>query len=485
MPAQSNLPVKFLIPFAQNDVNRVEVPVTTADSTRASQSLGFPPLTMQPPEAGGVPPQGEDFNGAMNQVARIAWWLMMGGAIPFDNAFATASQINGYPSGAVIATADLQGQWISLNDNNTDNPDTGAGTKWVPLAAYGALSLSGQTGGATTLTPAQAAKRILLVSGTLTSALTINLPAWIGEWRVFNNTTGAFATTVKTVAGTGVTIPQNGLETRVRGDGTNIVQDGSNLPLGTRSTQPITVGQAAGIVGSSRKLRMSVTAASATATMTADEIVVETALGGARYCLSGVSLSLNLATTGAGGMDTGSAPANGYVAIYAIYNPSTGVAAGLLVNATSSAVPNIYGGGNMPAGYTASALVAVVPTSSSQFVPMECFDRRVRTGTRSIATISTQTVTPTLVNIAAMVPPNAAWLSMVCNVAGTSSGNLFANIYETSANGIGQHQVASNPNTGITAMFEDVMLPVAQSVWYTAGAGGTMTLTLTCSGYSI
>jgi hypothetical protein len=111
---------------------------------------------------------------------------------------------------------------------------------------------------------------------------------------------------------------------------------------------------------------MSVTAASATATLTADEIIVETALGGVRYCLPSFSKTINLATTGAGGMDTGTAPVSGYVAIYAIYNPTTGTAALLATRMRRRAQqPNVYGGASMPAGYTASALLAVWPTTAS------------------------------------------------------------------------------------------------------------------------
>lgn len=51
-------------------------------------------------------------------------------------------------------------------------------------------------------------------------------------------------------------------------------------------------------------------------------------------------------------MYTGAAPASGYVAIYAICNPSTGVSALLGVNAAAAAAPQVYGGANMPAGYT-------------------------------------------------------------------------------------------------------------------------------------
>lgn len=57
---------------------------------------------------------------------------------------------------------------------------------------------------------------------------------------------------------------------------------------GTKSGQVITVAQAAGVVGHARNLKTSVAAASTTATLTADEIIVETALGeGGRPLLPG------------------------------------------------------------------------------------------------------------------------------------------------------------------------------------------------------
>ena len=118
-------------------------------------------------------------------------------------------------------------------------------------------------------------------------------------------------------------------------------------------------------VGTSRNLKCSITAASATATFTADELVLGTALNGQKYHISSLSTSINLATTGAGGMDIGSAPVSGYVAIYAIYNPTTSTSALLAVNTTSVTAPEVYGGSKMPSGYTASALIAVWPTDSS------------------------------------------------------------------------------------------------------------------------
>jgi hypothetical protein len=242
MTAQSSIPVKWYVPFANSDANRVEIPVTTSDATRASQQLGFPPLTMQPPESGGVPPQGEDFNGALNQVARIAWWVLNGGGWLYDSTFATNSNINGYPKGATLQAADFQGEWISTSDNNAVNPDT-LGTGWIPGYQYGSTAVAGLTTGTTTLTPLQAAKNFITLAGTLTGAVTIVLPNWIKSWTITNNTSGAFAVIVKTAAGSGVTIPQNGTPTRVIGDGTNINQQPDNIAAATSGTHALQVNQ--------------------------------------------------------------------------------------------------------------------------------------------------------------------------------------------------------------------------------------------------
>ncbi|WP_322092909.1 hypothetical protein [Paraburkholderia bannensis] len=75
---------------------------------------------------------------------------------------------------------------------------------------------------------------------------------------------------------------------------------------------------AVGVVGSVRNLVMNGATASASATLTAGEIIVESAPGGTAYKLASFSKTFNLATTGAGGMDTGTAPVSGFVALYAI-----------------------------------------------------------------------------------------------------------------------------------------------------------------------
>ena len=253
----------------------------------------------------------------------------------------------------------------------------------------------------------------------------------------------------------------------------------------TKSQHAVQLGQVSGVVGHARNLVMSVAAASASATLTADEIIVESALGGIRYCLPNFNQTINLATTGAGGMDTGSAPTSGYVGLYAGYNPSTGTRTLFARNATSTVLGSVYGGANSPAGITATALVSVWPTNGiGQFVVGFQDDRRFRYSSVSLAIISTQTTTPTSFSVAGAVPPNAKTVKLVANVAGTSSASVFCNIYSSSS-GVDQNQLAANPTTGLTAAFEAATLITPQTLYYTAGAGGTMTLTITASGYTI
>lgn len=486
MTAQSAIPLKWYVPFATGDSSRVEIPVTSSDATRASQTLGFPPLTMQPPAVGGVPPQGEDFNGAMNQVARIAWWVLNGGGWPYDSTFATNSNINGYPNGAVLQSADFLGQWINTVDNNQINPDT-VGTNWVPGFQYGTTAITGQTGGTTTLTPLQAAKRNITVSGTLTSAQTLILPNWIKDWTITNNTTGAFTLIVKTAAGSGVTIPQNGSPTLVAGDGTNVTQNAQNIPQGTASTHAMTIAQGAGVVGSVRNLVMSVTAASASATLTADEIIVETALGGIRYCLPSFSKTINLATTGAGGMDTGSAPASGFVAIYAIYNPTTGTSALLAQNA-STLKPNVYGGANMPAGYTASALVGVWPTNGSgQFVAASQKDRTLYFPSVTGLSSSTTQASFTALSISGVVPANATSISGSLQCAGSTTTTIALSVAADAAgSGAARSSFGTSGAQTYTVPFQKVGITNPQNLYYSSSnTAGTPTFVISISAYEI
>jgi hypothetical protein len=100
--------------------------------------------------------------------------------------------------------------------------------------AYTALSLS-VTGGTVTLTSTQAANTIQVYGGTLTSNVTIIVPPTVQLYAITNSTSGSFTFTVKTAAGTGVTIPQ-GTSLTVTCDGTNVYNASSGTSSSITST---------------------------------------------------------------------------------------------------------------------------------------------------------------------------------------------------------------------------------------------------------
>lgn len=333
----TNQPAKFLVPFAQNDSAKVEIPATSADPTRFSQSLGSPPLTGMPPEAGGVPPQLEDFNGAMNQIARGVWWALGGGRFAYDAAWATDTLIGGYARGSVLPAAlgtgmVGMGEWYNNTEANTADPDV-LGTGWVPGYHYGSTALTGQTGGTVTLTPAQAAKRVITVAGTLTSNLVLVLPGWIYSWRIVNNTGGAFTVTVKNAATAAVEIPQNGAPTIVNCDGTQVSLDSPNIAPAVLATQPMQLGQAVGRLlntqiftssgtytptAGARRIRVTVVGAGGggggTVATSSGQCAVASSGGGGGYAIgwtAATSRAVTVGTAGTGGVAGASGTAGG------------------------------------------------------------------------------------------------------------------------------------------------------------------------------
>ncbi|MCS6455927.1 hypothetical protein NX868_10175 [Burkholderia thailandensis] len=641
----------------------------------ASLVDGFPPLTRTPIAAGGIPPSGLDMNGILNLITQSTRWAHGGGRYAFNSAFAADTNVGGYPAGAMLMSADGFGTWLSLVDNNSDNPDTGPGTKWAPSQAYGFSAISGLTNVNVTLTPAQAMKSRIVLTGALTGNVQIILPAWTREWTIVNNTTGAFTITVKTASGTGVTIPAGAA--RVVCDGTNVTQPAESIAPATLSSHALTAGQIGAIgsqgslpintsakingvnnpnllfngsgefgsagwslasgffavtdnsggfgtffsntaplsgvtvynssskisigssvsisasvdistagvtsggvllylqpfdssgsnlgggigvvniangvattryslsattpsgtasvslviallsglsasafgitfrrckveaaaapslysqeasiatlaggmpaVGSARNLSMSVGTAGASATLTADEIIVESALGGAAYKLANFNKTINLATTGAGGMDTGSAPVSGYVALYAIYNPTTGASALLARNATSAVQPNVYGGANMPSGYTASALVSVWPTNGSgQFIVGAQVDRAISIPSVTVLTTSTTQASPTALSISGAVPPNARKVSGTMSVSSTSSTPNSSIIVYAASTGVGIQGLNNSVSAsgGISTNYKDLPITVSQTLYYTAtSSAGTPTFTMGVASY--
>lgn len=227
-----------------------------------------------------------------------------------------------------------------------------------------------------------------------------------------------------------------------------------------------------GVVGQSRNARMSVAAASATATFSADELIVEDS-GGRQYRVTSFSKVINLATTGAGGMDTGVVPATGFVALYAIYNPTTSTSALLAVDTTSTTAPEIYGGANMPAGFTASALVSIWRVASGKFIVGEQRGRDISIIDVNAVTTTTTTSSLTAISVASAIPKNAKSVAGWAGTQSTGSSTTQSIRIAGSVQIVGMRLIQVNSATAINAPYT---LPILteQTIYYSNETAGTL-----------
>jgi hypothetical protein len=212
-------PTTIVEPFA-NSGSKNTIPVTASPTPgRASLDTGFPPLTMTPVAQGGVPPSGLDFNGILNWITQHTTWLNGGGQYTFDASL--AAFIGGYPVGMVLQSNDGLSSYVNVQAANSTDFNTtpsSIGVSWLP---YGGAAVSSDsivtvntTGGTTTLTGDQASKRIIKVTGVLTSNANIIVPnTYSKSWIVQNATTGAFTVNVAPSGGTSVPVSQGGVDT--------------------------------------------------------------------------------------------------------------------------------------------------------------------------------------------------------------------------------------------------------------------------------
>ncbi len=218
----TNTPGKLVLPFANAGAKNTIPTASQIGITAGAASLtdGFPPLTRTPIAAGGVPPSGLDMNGILYELSAILRWANAGGGYAYDAAFATDSNVGGYPKGARVLRSDGLGYWFNTTDNNTTDPEgaDAVAAGWVPDFTNGVAAVT-MTGSNVTLTALQYGKPVIVISGLLTANLNLIFPSIAGEWTVINNTTGAYSITCKTAAGTGVVV--NSAQAIV-GDGTDI-----------------------------------------------------------------------------------------------------------------------------------------------------------------------------------------------------------------------------------------------------------------------
>ncbi|UUE09827.1 phage tail protein [Dickeya zeae] len=241
-----------------------------------------------------------------------------------------------------------------------------------------------------------------------------------------------------------------------------------------------------GIVGDMRNARMMVPVASTSATFTSDVLIVADALAGTHYRLANVSETVSLSAKGAGGMDTGSVPTSGFVAVYIIYNPETGERSVIATNATPAIAPEIYSG-TLPQGYTASALVSVWMTDGyGRFIAGNQVGREI--STPQIATLSAVTpVTTTTAFTTTSFPKNARKCRFYSSFVLAQNTTVNANIY-SDLSGLGRSTVGMT-NTGGggagIAGSSELLLSSPQTLYYDVrrdGDGG-FSWALNLSGY--
>ena len=156
------LPIpKFIKTAFANIGLRNNIPETTNNITGAAgYDRGFGEINMLPEGAGGIPPDGKDFNGIFFDISSAIRYLQSGVEFPFDQDFATA--IGGYEIGAIVSdSSDKSLLWINGTASNTAFPsgwtsfkrsDPTETVRGMPLVATSAEVMAG-TNDAKTVTP--------------------------------------------------------------------------------------------------------------------------------------------------------------------------------------------------------------------------------------------------------------------------------------------------------------------------------------------
>lgn len=115
-----------------------------------------------------------------------------------------------------------------------------------------------------------------------------------------------------------------------------------------------------GVVGDRRNIRATILDGSTSAVFSGDCHILSDGSGG-QVLVSNFSLTLNTLLSGVGGMAQGqSVVASGNVAVWHIFNPTNNSQALIATDCTGVKVPEVLGQGLLPAGYTFSALLAVL-----------------------------------------------------------------------------------------------------------------------------
>lgn len=210
----------FTRPFAESGAKNTIPANSLIGTTAGAASLadGFPPLTMAPLAAGGVPPSGKDMNGILNQISQHTAWTNAGGNYQFDSSIAAAG---GYPVGAIVYSNDWSASYRNVLANNTTDfnaTPSAIGVSWIPSPFFkksgdvlsGVLKAKGGTG---------------LNAGIKGDADADTGIEWLSEGVIQTVVNGAVR---QTTAPSGTKFFNNGFKTILQVDGNLVVRDSAD-----------------------------------------------------------------------------------------------------------------------------------------------------------------------------------------------------------------------------------------------------------------
>lgn len=223
-----------------------------------------------------------------------------------------------------------------------------------------------------------------------------------------------------------------------------------------------------GIQGSFKNLKH-VWASNTTTTITADQVMLMNG-SNAPYLATNVSLTLNSATSGANGIDTGSVTTSTWYYIYVIYNGSS--VASLM--STSPASPSL------PGGYTYYARIGAARTDgSSHFLGFIQYGRTVQymVGSNLSAlpkidgssSVQGSTSTPTFIteSVSNFVPSTASKIRVIVSTNGSGSVNAMVvpnNNYGPISSITNPPLIGFGPSTGVQC-YGDIVLESTNIYW--------------------
>jgi hypothetical protein len=253
--------------------------------------------------------------------------------------------------------------------------------------------------------------------------------------------------------------------------------DGTRWQLLNPALIPAPIGSARGLL-----VKTNAGTPNSKVDIAATQIVLQSA-GGASALLQGVALTVDMAASGANGLDTGAEASGTWYYVWLIWNGTT-----------LSGVFSVNGGSpTLPGGYTAAntykALVGAVRNDGgSNFVKFWQVDRMVYQAEQNVITATAANAPATYENLslAAFVPGIAR---EVFGNAGSSNATASQLIIAGDSNGVGACCIAT-PTSGVTTDgflsgggYRVPLMVTAQLTWQ--ATDGTAHNRISVSGYTI